>query len=376
MVADLDATIGLIYEAALDPTLWPDVLKRITSHGRGVHTLLIVLDPSSGLPVHTLADGWPEFDRYLAHYAPLDPRHAYANRAPGGTKFTDYHFTTEPEMARSEFYEDYLAPNEWGYVGAIMLKNDASSFAGIAIQRSRRQGPFEPHELDLLDRLSPHLLRALRLQTRFVALEAQRWADQTVRDRLPFAIILIDERGRVVSQNQAATDLLAAADGLVARHNCLRTMHPADQAALDRLIRDAAATADGQSAEGGGAVALRRPSMRRPLNAFVMLIPRQRNAFSLDIGAPVPAALVIVTDPEALPPAPAGTLRRLYGLTTAEARLAQALVAGRSLHEYADEARVTCETARWRLKQVLAKTDTHRQAELVRLLLASGLFVT
>jgi DNA-binding CsgD family transcriptional regulator len=279
-------------------------------------------------------------------------------------------------MARSEFYEDYLAPNDWGYVGAIMLKNDASSFAGIAIQRSRRQGPFEPHELDLLDRLAPHLVRALRLQTRFVALEAERWVDQTVRDRLPFPVILVDERGRLISQNQAATDLLAAGDGLTAHHGCLRVTHRADQAALDRLIRGAGATADGHGAEGGGAVALRRPSMRRPLSAFVMPIPRRRNAFSLDIGAPVPAALVIVTDPEALPQPPAATLRRLFGLTPAEAGLAQALAAGRSLHEYADQAHVTCETARWRLKQVLAKTDTHRQAELVRLLLTSAVFVT
>jgi DNA-binding CsgD family transcriptional regulator len=338
--------------------------------------LLIVLDPNSGIPVHTLADGWPDFDRYIAHYAQLDPRHAYAKRAPAGTRFTDYHFTTEPEMARSEFYEDYLARNDWGYVGAIMLKNDAGSFAGIAIQRSRRQGPFEPDELDLLDRLAPHLTRALRLQTRFVALEAQRWADQTVHDRLPFAVILVDERGRIVSQNQAATDLLAAGDGLTARHGCLRLAHPADQAVLDRLIRGAAATSDGQSAEGGGAMALRRPSMRRPLGVFVMPIPRQRNAFALDLGAPAPAALVIVTDPETAPQAPAAGLQRLYGLTPAEVGLAQALAAGRSLHEYADAARVTCETARWRLKQVLAKTDTHRQAELVRLLLTSALFVT
>jgi DNA-binding CsgD family transcriptional regulator len=61
-----------------------------------------------------------------------------------------------------------------------------------------------------------------------------------------------------------------------------------------------------------------------------------------------------------------------FGLTPAEAELAQALAAGRSLHEYADAAHVTCETARWRLKQVLAKTDTHRQAELVRLLLTTA----
>ena len=72
------------------------------------------------------------------------------------------------------------------------------------------------------------------------------------------------------------------------------------------------------------------------------------------------------------PSPPPSAFRDLFGLTPAEAALAQALAAGRSLHEYADEARVTCETARWRLKQVLAKTDTHRQAELVRLLLTSA----
>ena len=66
------------------------------------------------------------------------------------------------------------------------------------------------------------------------------------------------------------------------------------------------------------------------------------------------------------------SIESVRGLTPAEAGLAQALAAGQSLHEYADAAHVTCETARWRLKQVLAKTDTHRQAELVRLLLTSA----
>jgi DNA-binding CsgD family transcriptional regulator len=83
-------------------------------------------------------------------------------------------------------------------------------------------------------------------------------------------------------------------------------------------------------------------------------------------------AAVHVFDPASRPVATAERLRALYGLTPAEAGLAQALAAGRSLHEYADDAHVTCQTARWRLKQVLAKTDTHRQAELVRLLLASA----
>ena len=66
---------------------------------------------------------------------------------------------------------------------------------------------------------------------------------------------------------------------------------------------------------------------------------------------------------------PAGVLTRLYGLTPAEARLAAALVAGQSLVDFATEAEITANTARWTLKQVFAKTDTHRQAELVRRLL-------
>jgi DNA-binding CsgD family transcriptional regulator len=318
-----------------------------------------------------LGDVWPGYDQYLAHYARIDPRNAHAARLHAGVKVVDYDFTTEGEMARSEFYQDYLLPRDMGYVGAEMLVADPNCIAAVAIQRTRRQGPFEVGELDLLDRLAPHLTRALRLQTRFAALEAQRWADETLRDRLPFAVILVDERNGIVSQNQAATDLIAAGDGLTARCGRLRTAHPTDQACLDQLVRNAAMPANGDAAIGG-ALPLRRPSLRRPLNVFVMPIPRERNVFSLDLGAPIPSALVIVTDPETVLLPPATILQRLYGLTPAEAGLASALGAGKSLQEYADEAQVTSETARWRLKQVLAKTDTHRQAELVRLLLASA----
>ena len=64
-------------------------------------------------------------------------------------------------------------------------------------------------------------------------------------------------------------------------------------------------------------------------------------------------------------------LTRLYGLTPAEARLAAALVAGQSLADFAAGRKITDNTARWTLKQVFAKTDTRRQAELVRRLLTS-----
>jgi len=43
-----------------------------------------------------------------------------------------------------------------------------------------------------------------------------------------------------------------------------------------------------------------------------------------------------------------------------------ALATGSSLTAYAETAQITNGTARWHLKQALAKTGAHRQSELVR----------
>ena len=84
------------------------------------------------------------------------------------------------------------------------------------------------------------------------------------------------------------------------------------------------------------------------------------------------SAVIFAVDPER----PAGlrgpTLELLYGLTPAEARMAAAFcnVHG-DLARAAEEVGTTQGSARQYLKQVFAKTNTHRQPELIELL--SGL---
>ena len=85
------------------------------------------------------------------------------------------------------------------------------------------------------------------------------------------------------------------------------------------------------------------------------------------------AALIIVTDPEDGPRPPESVLKQLFGLTGAEARLAMALGAGKTLEVAADEFAVTRHTVRGQLRDLFAKTGTGRQAELVRLLSNLGL---
>lgn len=69
---------------------------------------------------------------------------------------------------------------------------------------------------------------------------------------------------------------------------------------------------------------------------------------------------------------PIAALRALFGLTEAEARLASALVAGKTVEAYARDRGVTVGTARYQLNQVLGKVGARRQADLVRQVLCSA----
>ena len=82
----------------------------------------------------------------------------------------------------------------------------------------------------------------------------------------------------------------------------------------------------------------------------------------------VPAAIVYIRDPESEGLPATDALIAMFGLTPAEARLAQAIAAGTSLKDYAEVAGVSINTVRTHLAHIFTKTDTRRQSDLIRLL--------
>jgi DNA-binding CsgD family transcriptional regulator len=70
---------------------------------------------------------------------------------------------------------------------------------------------------------------------------------------------------------------------------------------------------------------------------------------------------------------PIDLLRRHFGLTPAEARLALHLVAGETLRSTAAKLEVSYETVRTSLKNIFRKTGTCRQAELVIVIVTASL---
>jgi DNA-binding NarL/FixJ family response regulator len=107
-------------------------------------------------------------------------------------------------------------------------------------------------------------------------------------------------------------------------------------------------------------------------------LPRPSGLLALDVlvqpltpgahGAAV--AALFITDPDSTPSLTNQILAERFGLTPMEAKVANALAQGLSVKAIAEACRLSTQTTRWYVKQVLAKTGTSRQAEVVCLLLS------
>lgn len=80
-----------------------------------------------------------------------------------------------------------------------------------------------------------------------------------------------------------------------------------------------------------------------------------------------------VLNPEQAPAPGLSTLRSIFGLTPAEAELAQALARGATLDSYGVTRGVSRSTVKTQLAQIMEKTGTNRQTALLRLLYLVGL---
>lgn len=214
-------------------------------------------------------------------------------------------------------------------------------------------------------RLMVHLERALAISRRLGHLALRFTAAREVLDRLHTAVAVLDSHARVMLVNRAAEGILAARDGLRLAGTRLHAAARPDAERLSALVRSAIDAATGRAPGAGGRLALTRPSRRRPYALLVTPLPRKELLFLPER----PAAMVFITDPEHRHEPPPDALMRLHGLTRRQAELAVVLAAGHSLEETAAALGISTATARVHLRQVFAKTDTHRQAELVKLLI-------
>ncbi len=178
-------------------------------------------------------------------------------------------------------------------------------------------------------------------------------------DQLNQGIALLDARRRIRFSNRMARTILAAADGLRANGRELTAIAASDALLLARAIERA--ISHGQHTS----LRLRRPAARRPL--ALLIAPLTSHEEWPTVTDPVVLVTIAVPDRAVAPSVE--RLTQTYDLTEAEARVARRLLLGSDIADTAVHLNICRETARTHLRRILAKTGTHRQSELIRLLL-------
>jgi DNA-binding CsgD family transcriptional regulator/PAS domain-containing protein len=377
-----EASVGLlverIHEAALEPGSWPGVLEALSATLGSVACCLSIEHPTDSKAGMMFPHGGdPEaMLLFRDHYFRVDPWLQSPMPAPGHSRFGPL---PEREMIRTEFFNDWMHPQGFlpspGLVLTLHSVLDGEDYSGLYLCARWGSRLVDGTARKLCELLAPHLRHAVSVTRLVTAFETERRRSQDMFDRLPVAAVLVNSRGHVVWLNEPCRRLVAEADGIAIGRDGLEATLPGETRQLRRSVAGALQTAQNASSGGGGGgevVFLSRPSGRRALSALVFPIPPgAKEGFDSD-----PCVGIFVSDPERRIELPADTLRRLYGLTPAEARLTVLLATGARLQAAADELGIRINTARHHLKRVFIKTRTGTQSSLIHLLLTSGLFLS
>jgi DNA-binding CsgD family transcriptional regulator len=186
-----------------------------------------------------------------------------------------------------------------------------------------------------------------------------RWAEEAL-NCLSVGVLLLTSDATIEFANRAAEQLLQRGEGIRARGGRLVAVAHMERAQLAGVITQ---TARGETQ----ALRVDRGTGRRPLHVLAAPLPPQLETGD-EPATGESAIMAVVIDPEAATAPSSEMLQALYRFTNAEACLARRLAMGDRLEDYAQHKGISINTARTHLKAVFAKTDTDRQADLIRLL--------
>lgn len=364
--------LDLVYGAAFEPDQWVRVMERLADHigGEGGAMTQFNMQDGGGAIVLSRLDP-TVLPKYFDHFATRNPlsnvEDAYAYMRDWRPRIlTDEDWMPKADLVRSEYYNDFLAPQDIHSTVMIRLDAQGMDVSAISLNRSRRKPQYSPEDLAFAHWLHPHLMRAFKLGRKFA--QARRFSDDltSALNRSDHGIFVLDADGHVRFANTTAERLAAEGGPLRLAAGQLTTPQADTARALAALIRGA--TEPSPALRRGGSLPIPSPQGRMPLSLTVAPLPAERISVFESHGS----ALVWITDLEAGLAPPEQKLRALFGLTQAETRVALALFEGATPREAAEQMQVSFHTVRAQLARVFDKTGVNRQAELIRLMMRTA----
>jgi DNA-binding CsgD family transcriptional regulator len=361
----LTRLIATIYDAALDCTLWPEVLSRIAEFVDGRVAGLLTRDSTKPqVSAHWHAGGDPHYMRtYADTYSRLGP---VATSPPGqvGAIVSMPDLVPYDEFRRGRFFREWAEPQGWVDVAVALLDKSASGSAYLSMSRDADAGMVDETMRERLALIVPHVRRAVQIGKAIEFKQAETATFMDVLDGLSVGLFLIDANGRIMHANAAGSDLLEAGDLLRSAGGRL----VAGDAQVEQSLRETtAAAANGDEDPGSASIAV--PLRARDDERYVAhMLPLTGGGVRGRAGeAYAAAAALFVRKAELQYPSPPEVIGKTYDLTPAELRVLLGIVEIGGVPEVAAAFGIADTTVKTHLGRLYAKTGTGRQADLVKL---------
>lgn len=347
---------------------WDDVPLTLSRAFPGSFGLIYNMNfPDNRLNFLSIQNTEPDFVKTFGeHYAYINPWAGYWSAVKRTVVAASEDVFPARSFARSEFYNDWLLP-----------QNKAEAAAGMKIVGERdeavylllhfplaKSGLYDQASVEILNRVRGNLERSVNL-ARHLRLDAETaLADAALVARSRSAAFVVKGDRRLCDANAKAERLLSAGVTVAMRNGRCHLMDKeADTsfgAALEKLA-------------GGVPTDMSRIVFRDANGAWqvsLAAIPPPSSGAIAALLPPRRMILVLVSDlrPQISEPGDAAVLAGLFALTPAEIAFCRRLLLGESVAEAAEWLAITEGTARTRLKAILHKTGTARQGQLMLLL--------
>ena len=333
---------------------WTGLARQMRESFQAQHVHFVLFN-SDGTVQIDASDHPDAGHEYTRDYAQRDLAVPRVMAAAPGKAFWSHALLTPDELARCPVQNDLLPRFDVGSRTWVQSPFGDGTVLTTSILHGMSRDGLDPRHKLRLQNFHDHVQQALHLH---LTIEAARHRQQSFEAGLEVVetgIILLDRNGVSLFANRAAR-LLFQVGRLRMSDGRIGVAHSASDAALRRMIASALPYA-------GPAVAsaINLPGLR------IRAIPIGEPGSAFDNSA---AAILLFQNTTA-PSLDAARLLSI-GLSPAEASLAVALAAGETLEGYATRSRRSLGTIRSQLRSIFSKTDTHRQSELILLVLRTA----
>lgn len=359
--------VSLIYAAATDNAMWQQVCDELYKHttapvtmfGHSVNTQESLGMLEAGLdPAAT--------DSYLEYFGELNPWMPMNLVMPVGMVGVSDHALPREELFKTEFYNDWMRRQENLVASTAMMAYRANDkFVGMALSfRARDVDDTLPDAVSLLESLSPHILQSIAISS---VLQNGHNGSMQHLQASRHGILLVHRSGRIGFVNAAAEHFLTASSlASITPKQGLRAKNEDLQDFFNRAVRAM------QNADFNG-LPKPYPITTSPFGPGIIhchVFPElAEHDFPGAVWSDPVAGAFIFAGALGLNPSPAtADIAMSFGATPAEARLAQALLDGNSLYEFADASNLSRHTVRNQMRALLYKTGARNQANFIHLM--------